>query len=73
MSTLFVLLDYCIIILVSALYNLSHCLFVRINRGKSMLDLVVLIVLKLMHYVVVALHLKALEHFTFTGFSVNVV
>jgi len=28
MSTLFVLLDYCVIILISALYNPSHCLFV---------------------------------------------
>ena len=26
-----------------------------------------------MHYVVVILHLKALEHFTFSGFSTNVV
>jgi len=38
-----------------------------------MLDLVVLIALRLMHYVVAALHLKALEHFTFSSFSANVV
>jgi len=38
-----------------------------------MLDLVVLIALKLMYYVVVALHLKALEHFTFSDFFASVV
>ena len=41
MSTLFVLVVYYIIILISALYNPSHCLFVRANRGSFfMIDLV---------------------------------
>ena len=66
MSSLFVLLDYSIIILISALYNPSHCLFVRANRG-SCLCLIWLykIALKLMHYVVASLHLKALDYFNF--------
>jgi len=61
MSTLFVLLIYYIIILISALYNPSHCLFMIANRG-SCLCLIWLykIALKLMHYVVASLHLKAL-------------
>jgi len=74
MSTLFVLLVYYIIILISALYNLSHCLFVRANMG-SCLCLIWLykIALKLMHYVVASMHLKALDYFNFSGFSTNVV
>ena len=74
MSTLFVLLVYYIIILISALYNPSHILFVRANRG-SCLCLIWLykIALKLMHYVVASLHLKALDYFNFSGFSANVV
>ena len=74
MTTLLVLLVYYIIILTSALYNPSHCLFVRANRG-SCLCLIWLykIALKLMHYVVASLHLKALVYFNFSGFSANVV
>ena len=74
MSTLFVLLVYYIIILISALYNPSHFLFVRANRG-SCLCLIWLykIALKLMHYVVVSLHLKTLDYFTFLVFYANVV
>ena len=74
MSTLCVLLVYYIINLISALYNPSHCLFVRANKG-SCLCLIWLykIALELMHYVVASLHLKALDYFNFSGFSSNVV
>jgi len=69
MSTLFVLLVYYIIILFYALYNPYHFLFVRANRG-SCLCLIWLykIALKLMHYVIASLHLKALDYFNFSGF-----
>jgi len=74
LSTLFVLLVYYIIILISTLFNPSHCQFVRAIWG-SCLCLIWLykIALKLMHYVVASLHLKALDYFNFSGFSANVV
>ena len=68
MSTLFVLLDYCIIILISALYNPSHCLFVRTKRGEVYALFGCIDSFKTVHYVVAILHLKALEQFTFSGF-----
>ena len=71
MSNLFVLLVYYIIILFSALYNPSLFLFVRENRGTCLcLIWLYKIALKLMHYVVASLHLKALDYF---NFSANVV
>ena len=74
MSTLFVLLVYYIIILISSLYNPSHCLFVRANKGRYLcLIWLYKIALKLMHYVVASLHLKALDYLNFSGFSANVV
>ena len=58
MSTLFVLLVYYIIILISTLYNPSQCLFVRANSGICLcLIWLYKIALKLMHYVVASLHL----------------
>jgi len=68
MSTLFILLDYCIIILIYALYNPYHCLFVRTNRGEFYAWFDCIDSFKTVHYIVAILHLKALEHFTFFCF-----
>jgi len=73
MSKLFVLLDYCVIILIYALYNPSHCLFVDQIWGEVYAWFGCIDSFKIVHYIVVILHLKALEHFTFFGFSTSVV
>ena len=60
--TLFVLLYYCNIILLSAMYNPSHCLFVKTNRGEVYLFVLVVcfkIVVAILHYTT----LNYFEHF----------
>jgi len=73
MSKLFVLPNYCVIILIYALYNPSHCLFVDQIGGEFYAWFGCIVSFKFVQYVVAILHLKALEHFTFYGFSTNVV
>ena len=70
MSTLFVLLDYCIIILISTLYNPSHCLSVRTNRGQVYAWFGFINSFKIDALCCCCF---ALEYFTFSGFSTNVV
>jgi len=73
MSKLFVLLDYCVIILIYALYNRSHCLFVDQIGGEVYAWFGCINSFKIVHHVAAFLHLKALEYFNFYGFSANVV
>ena len=58
-SNFFVLLDYCVIILISTLYNPSHCLFVDQIGGEVYVCFGCIDSFKIVHYVVVILHLKA--------------
>ena len=52
-------------------FSLSIC---RSNRGSCLcLMWLYKIALKLMHYVVASLHMKALDYFNLSGFSANVV
>jgi len=65
MSKLFVLLNYCVIILISALYNPSYCLFVDQIGGEVYASFGCIVSFKSVHYVVASLHLKALDYFNF--------
>ena len=59
---------YCVIILISSLYNLSHCLFVDQIEGEVYAWFGCIDNFKNVHYVASFLHLKALEYFNFSGF-----
>ena len=73
MSTLFVLLVYYIIILISALYNPSHCLFVYQIGGEVYAWFGCIVSFKSDALCCCFSALESFDYFNFFGFSTNVV